>query len=116
MLDDFLTKREEQNEAVLRNADKVIKRVYSIDSLAYREGALTARTKELLGLTASLVLRCDDCIAWHLHQCFKVSVTTEEISEALGIGMVVGGTITVPHVRKAMTLWESFERDETFEK
>ena len=116
MLNEFLATREEQNKAVLRNADKVIKRIYSIDSLAYKAGALTEKTKELLGLTASLVLRCDDCIAWHLHQCYKARVTTEEITEALGIGMVVGGTITVPHVRRAMTLWEAFERDETFDK
>ena len=109
-LKEFLHRREDQNKVVLDNADRVMKRIYSIDTLAYREGVLPQTTKELLGLTASLVLRCDDCIAWHVHQCFELKISTEELVEALGIGMVVGGTITVPHVRRAMTLWESMKK------
>lgn len=111
ILAEFLARREKQNEAVLSNADKVIKRIYSADSLAYRDGALPVRTKELLGLTASLVLRCDDCITWHMYRCWELEIPTAEVVEALGIGTVVGGTITVPHVRRAMTLWESMKED-----
>lgn len=103
---DFLRQREELNEAVLRNADLVMKRVYSVDALAYRPGALPETTKELLGLVSSLVLRCDDCISWHIHRCFELGLRTEEVVEALGVGMVVAGTITVPHVRRAVALWE----------
>ncbi len=102
----FLKEREALNEAVLRNADHVIKRVYSVDALAYRPGALPEATKELLGLVSSLVLRCDDCISWHIHRCFELGLPTGQVVEALGIGMVVAGTITVPHVRRAVALWE----------
>lgn len=111
ILKEFLEKREHSNKVVIKNADRVIKRIYSVDALAYTGGALPVKTKELLGLTASLVLRCDDCIAWHIHQCSCADVSTEELVEALGIGMVVGGTITVPHVRKALVLWESLKED-----
>lgn len=102
----FLREREALNESVLRNADQVIKRVYAADALAYKAGALPVQVKELLGLAASLVLRCDDCISWHIHRCFELGLRTEEVVEALGVGMVVAGTITVPHVRRAVALWE----------
>ena len=105
--EEFLARRATLNEAVLRHADTVIKRMYAVDALAYRPGALPERTKELLGLVASLVLRCDDCISWHIHRCRQTGISTEELVEALGVGMVVAGTITVPHVRKAMALWET---------
>ena len=116
MLTEFLKRREKQNEAVLTNADKVIKRIYSVDSLAYKDGALPEKTKELLGLTASLVLRCDDCIAWHMYRCWELEIPTAEVVEALGIGTVIGGTITVPHIRRAMTLWESMKENTPVEK
>lgn len=107
----FLREREALNEAVLRNADKVIKRVYAVDALAYGAGALPEATKELLGLTASLVLRCDDCISWHIHRCHELGLKTDEVVEALGVGMVVAGTITVPHVRRAVALWEKLSEN-----
>jgi len=106
----FLEKREVQNEPLLRNADRILKRVLSIDSLTYGEGALSEPVKELLGLTASLVLRCDDCIAWHVHRCSETGVSQEQLVEALGIGAVVGGTITIPHIRRALVLWESIDK------
>ncbi len=102
----FLREREALNQSVLRNADQVIKRVYAADALAYKAGALPVQVKELLGLAASLVLRCDDCISWHIHRCFEEGVSTPEVMEALGIGTVVGGTITIPHLRRAAALWE----------
>jgi AhpD family alkylhydroperoxidase len=103
---DFLNEREELNRVLLGNADKVIKRFLSLDAITYRAGALPAETKELLGLVASLVLRCNDCINWHLTRCHEEEVTTDRIIETMGIGMVVGGSITIPHVRKAMKFWE----------
>ncbi len=101
----FMDEREVLNRLMLDNADRVIKRFVSIDSLAYGEGALNARVKELLGLTASMVLRCDDCIRWHLTRCMEEGLTTEEVVEAMGIAMLVGGSITIPHVRRAVRYW-----------
>jgi AhpD family alkylhydroperoxidase len=101
----FLNEREALNRAVLEKADRVVKRFFSLDSLAYGDGALRAGTKELLGLTASLVLRCDDCVAHHLGRCRELGISTEELMEAMGIGMLVGGSITIPHVRRAVRYW-----------
>ena len=106
---EFHAERERLNEIVLRNAGQVTKRFYSLDSQAYRPGALPAKTKELLGLVASLVLRCDDCVKCHVIQCHENGVTTEEIDEALSIGAIVGGTITIPHMRRAWATWEELE-------
>jgi AhpD family alkylhydroperoxidase len=99
-VESFMNERE-----VLNRADRVVKRFFSLDSIAYGDGALPARTKELLGLTASLVLRCDDCVAHHLGRCRELGVSTEEMMEAMGIGMLVGGSITIPHVRRAVRYW-----------
>lgn len=110
-MNEFLARRGEQSEIMIRNADRVMKRILSVDSLAYEEGALSAGVKEMLGLAASLVLRCDDCIAWHVHRCRETGVTTDQIVEVLGIGTVVGGTITIPHVRRALALLESMEEE-----
>lgn len=108
----FLQNREDLNKVVIDNSDRIMKRLLSVDSQAYNAGALTEQTKELLGLTASLVLRCDDCIAWHVHRCRETGISTEQLAEAMGIGMVVGGSITIPHVRRALSLWESAERED----
>lgn len=109
---EFLEKRETQNSVVLDNADRIMKRLLSADSQAYSAGALTEQTKELLGLGTSLVLRCDDCIAWHVHRCYETGISTEQLTEAMGIGMLVGGSITIPHVRRALKLWESVNRED----
>lgn len=105
----FQREREELNRAVLEDADRVIKRLFSLDTLAYGDGALPASTKELLGLTASLVLRCDDCIAYHLGRCRELGLGQGEVMEAMGIGMLVGGSITIPHVRRAVKYWRGLE-------
>lgn len=102
----FKHERLDGNEAVMRHANLQIKRFYSLDSQAYRKGALPAKTKELLGLVASFVLRCDDCIKYHLMQCHEAGVTDEELIEALNIGLIVGGTVTIPHLRRACKAWE----------
>ncbi len=103
---EFSKEREQLNEIVMKHADLTIKRFYSLDSQAYREGALPSKTKEMLGLVASLVLRCDDCIKYHIIRCHEEAVTTDEIVEALGIGLVVGGSITIPHLRRALQAWD----------
>lgn len=103
---EFQAERERLNETVMRNAGQVTKRFYSLDTQAYKAGALPAKTKELLGLTASLVLRCDDCIKYHVIRCHEENVTAEELDEALSIGAIVGGTITIPHMRRAWATWE----------
>ena len=104
--EDFLNEREALNRLMIEKADRVIKRFISLDSLAYTEGALSVREKELLGLTASAVLRCDDCIRWHLQRCREEGLSTGEVMEAMGIAMLVGGSITIPHVRRAVRFWE----------
>lgn len=102
----FKAERERLNETVMQYAGLGIKRFFSLDSQAYREGALPAQTKELLGLVASLVLRCDDCISYHIIRCHEERVSDDEMQEALSIGLVVGGSITIPHLRRAFALWD----------
>ena len=104
-VDEFRAEREELQELTLSRANLEIKRFFSLDGQAYRDGALPARTKEMLGLVASLVLRCDDCILYHLDQCHRLGVTDEELNEVLNIGLVVGGSIVIPHLRRAMRAW-----------
>ena len=102
----FKAEREQLNNIVMKYADLEIKRFYSLDSQVYREGALPKPTKELLGLVASLVLRCDDCITYHILQCHEAGVSSAELQEALAIGLVVGGSITIPHLRRALRAWD----------
>lgn len=102
----FWEERKELNEIVLKNAGLTTKRFFSLDHQAYQEGALPVKTKELLGLIASLVLRCDDCIMYHLVRCREENVSDAELEETLSIGLLVGGSITIPHVRRAFKSWE----------
>jgi AhpD family alkylhydroperoxidase len=110
--DDFNAERERLNEIVMSYAGQGIKRFYGIDSQVYRDGALPVRTKEMLGLVASLVLRCDDCVRYHIIRCREEGVSDGEIEEALAIGLVVGGSITIPHLRRAFEIWDSMSPDE----
>jgi AhpD family alkylhydroperoxidase len=110
IIDEFQKQREELNQLVMEYAGQGTKRFYSLDSQAYREGVLPARIKELLGLVASFVLRCDDCIRYHIIQCFEEGVSDQELEEALFIGLMVGGTITIPHQRRAMQAWDELKR------
>lgn len=103
----FNAYRERMNEKILSAPNnKIMKRIYNIDTLTYQEGALTTKTKEMLGLVASMVLKCDDCIYYHLQQCHQAGVTTEEIMEIFGVANLVGGTIVIPHTRRALEFWE----------
>lgn len=100
-VEEFRRERARMNEAILGEDHLGIKRFWALDSRAYEPGALDARTKELLGLVASTVLRCNDCIAYHIEQCHKAGVKKEELLDALNVALVVGGSITIPHLRVA---------------
>ncbi len=106
LVDEFNAYRAKMNEKILASDNKVMKRIYSLDTLTYQEGALSTKTKEMLGLATSMVLRCDDCVKYHLEKCFDQGVQTEEISELFGVENLVGGTIVIPHTRRAVEYWE----------
>ncbi len=105
-VEEWQAEREILNEKVLSLAGLEIKRFFSLDGQTYRDGALSAKTKELLGLVASLVLRCDDCILYHTIRCKEEGVTSGEFQEAAAVGLVVGGSIVIPHLRRAAARWE----------
>ena len=97
----FRAERQRQNERILGTGHLGLRRFFNLDEAAYHDGALDARTKELLGLVASLVLRCNDCVDYHLIQCVDLGLGEAEITEALHVGLVVGGSIVIPHLRHA---------------
>lgn len=104
---EFRDYRARMNEKILAADNKVMKRIYNIDTNTYMEGALSARTKEMLGLVSSMVLRCDDCVKYHLEKCHEQGVTTEELFEIFSVANLVGGTIVIPHTRRALEYWEA---------
>jgi AhpD family alkylhydroperoxidase len=106
LVDQFNAYRSKMNEKILGSDNKVMKRIYSVDTLTYQDGALSSKVKEMLGLVSSMVLRCDDCIKYHLGKCYELGVTTEEIFEIFAVANVVGGTIVIPHTRRAVEYWE----------
>lgn len=108
-VDQFQKERQKLNDLVMQLAGKNIKRFYALDNQVYSEGALPARTKELLGLVASLVLRCDDCIKYHLSQCYQLKISDAELEEALAVGLIVGGSIVIPHLRRAVQFWDDLK-------
>jgi AhpD family alkylhydroperoxidase len=105
-VEEFKQEREKLNENILARDEINIKRFFALDSAVYRDGALPAKTKELLGLAASLVLRCDDCITYHVIQAKENQVSDAEFDEVMSIGLVVGGSITIPHIRRAYRTWK----------
>ena len=109
LVEEFNSYRAKMNEKLLADNNKVIKRIFNVDTNAYMAGALDVKTKELLGLVASAVLRCDDCIKYHLETAYKEGITKEEMMEAMGIATLVGGTIVIPHLRRAYEFWEALE-------
>ena len=102
--------REKMNEKILSSGNKEIQRFFALDKNAYKDGALSAETKELLGLVASLVLRCNDCITYHLLRCVDAGLTDEQLYEAFNIGLVVGGSIGIPHLRNAVGMLEEIRK------
>ena len=109
IVEDFNQYRSRMNEKILASDSLIIKRIFNLDTNAYAEGALDVRSKELIGLTCSLVLRCDDCVRYHLGKCKEAGFKTEEINEAMGIATLIGGTIVVPHLRRAFEYWEELQ-------
>ena len=112
VIDEFNAYRSKMNEKLLADNNKIIKRIFNLDTNAYSAGALDVKTKELLGLVASAVLRCDDCVKYHLEHSREAGATKEEVMETLGIATLVGGTIVVPHLRRAYEYWEALEKKE----
>jgi AhpD family alkylhydroperoxidase len=109
-IQEFNEYRQRMNDLILAQDNKVIKRFFSLDHQAYEDGALPEVTKELLGLVASMVLRCDDCIRYHLGRCYELGVTKEQIFETSSVALVVGGSIFIPHLRRAAEYWEELEK------
>ncbi len=112
-VNEFKKEREQLNEIVMKYAKKHIKRFYNLDTNVYESGALPRKIKELLGLVSSLVLRCDDCVEYHLITCHENGVATAEVEEALSIGLVVGGSIVIPHLRRAFEIWDELEEEKS---
>ena len=107
IVQEFNEYRSRMNERILEQDNKVIKRFWSLDNQTYQEGALDVQTKELLGLEASMVLRCDDCIKYHLGKSRELGITTEQIFEVFAVANMVGGSICIPHTRRAVEYWEA---------
>ncbi len=106
---EFNEYRAKMNEKILNADNLVLKRLFNLDTQTYSAGALNVKTKEMLGLVASLVLRCDDCVKYHLEKCHQQNTTTEELFEILAVANIVGGTIVIPHTRRAVEFWESLQ-------
>ncbi|MBN2616496.1 MAG: carboxymuconolactone decarboxylase family protein [Bacteroidales bacterium] len=108
--DNYRAKMNEKLMAAPNN--KIIKRIFNIDTNTYMPGALDTKTKEMMGLVASMVLKCDDCIYYHLESCHEQGVTTEEMMELFGVANLVGGTIVIPHTRRALEFWEALTSEQ----
>lgn len=108
---EFNEYRSTMNEKLLEENNKLIKRIFNLDTNAFAEGALDKKTKELLGLVASTVLRCDDCVRYHLESAYKEGARRQEILETLGIATLIGGTIVIPHLRRAHEYWDEVEAE-----
>lgn len=107
MVEEFNEYRSRMNEVILGKDNLVLKRLFNLDTQTYQAGALDIKTKEMLGLVASMVLRCDDCIKYHLGKCAENGVSTEEVYEIFSVANIVGGTIVIPHTRRAAEYWEA---------
>ena len=111
-LAEFTAFRQRMNEKILAEDNQVVRRFFALDTQTYKAGALDVKTKEMLGLVASLVLRCDDCISYHVAQCKDAGATREELFEAFSVGLVVGGSIVIPHLRRAVDFLDRLEQGE----
>lgn len=104
--EEFNEYRQRMYERILNSGNKTLKRIWSLDNQTFKQGALPLNTKEMLGLVASMVLRCDDCIKYHIKQCYKVGISEKEILEVMSIANLIGGTIVIPHTRRAVDYWD----------
>lgn len=110
-LSDYRDFRSRMNKRILDQDNLVIKRIYSVDTLAYQPGALDSKVKEMLGLVSSMVLRCDDCVKYHLERYHALGVTTDELFDIAGIATLVGGTVVIPQTRRAIEFWDHLCND-----
>jgi AhpD family alkylhydroperoxidase len=108
-IQNFNNYRQKMNDRILSSDNLVIKRLFNLDTNTYTEGALSTRVKEMIGLSASMVLRCDDCVKYHLQKCHELGVTTTEVYEVFAISNIVGGTIVIPHLRRAVEFWDELQ-------
>jgi len=109
LIDDFNSYRERMNERILESDNKAIKRFFSCDTITYQPGVLDVRTKEMLGLVSSMVLRCDDCVKYHILKCNENGVNREEFFEIFSVAEMVGGSIVIPHMRRAVEFLEDMD-------
>ncbi len=109
-VDEFNSYRERMNEKILDADNLVLKRLFNLDTQTYKEGALPTATKEMLGLVASMVLRCDDCVKYHLGKCYDEGISTAQMYEIFAVANIVGGTIVIPHTRRAAEYWEELQK------
>lgn len=114
-LAEFTAFRQRMNERILSHDNQVVKRFFALDTQTYKAGALDVKTKEMLGLVASMVLRCDDCISYHVAQCKQAGVNRDEFFEVFSVGLVVGGSIVIPHLRRAVDFLDRLEAGEAGE-
>lgn len=106
---DFNDYRQKMNERFMDADNLVLKRLFNLDTNTYADGAISARVKEMIGLSASMVLRCDDCVKYHLQKCHELGITKNEVFEVFAISNIIGGTIVIPHLRRAVEFWEELE-------
>jgi AhpD family alkylhydroperoxidase len=111
LVKDFNDYRARMNEVILSKNNLVMKRLWNLDTNTYEDGSLDKKTKEMLGLVASMVLRCDDCIKYHLGKCYELGINTGQIYEIFAVANIVGGTIVIPHTRRAAEYWEELTAD-----
>ena len=109
LIEEFNEYRSQMNEKILAEDNKVIKRIFNLDTNAYAEGSVDIKSKEMIGLACSMVLRCDDCVKYHLGKCHEVGISKEQIFEVFSIATLIGGTIVIPHLRRAAEYLELLE-------
>ncbi len=108
-IDDFNAYRSRMNDRILGSDNLILKRIFNLDTNTYAPGALDTKTKEMLGLVSSMVLRCDDCVKYHLGKCHELGVTEAEVQEVFSVATLVGGTIVIPHLRRAVEYWDELQ-------
>ncbi|WKK82793.2 carboxymuconolactone decarboxylase family protein [Marivirga arenosa] len=111
-VEEFNEYRAKMNDKIVGSNNKILKRIFNLDTNAFAEGSVDKKTKEMIGLSSSMVLRCDDCVRYHLGKCFELGVTDEQVFEIFSIANLIGGTIVIPHLRRAVEFWEYLKENE----
>ncbi|WP_194775136.1 carboxymuconolactone decarboxylase family protein [Pararhodonellum marinum] len=110
LVEEFNAYRSQMNEKIMATDNKVVKRFFNLDTNAYAAGAVDVKSKEMIGLACSMVLRCDDCVRYHLGKCHELGLSTEEVFEVFSLATLIGGSIVIPHLRRATEYWEELEK------